>query len=207
VASVDAEYLPAPHDKHVADVVAATVKEYLPKMHNVHNPVPDVPDVVLYVPAGQFMHPVFSGVVPDWPIGHEKKQGLDPVSFLYVPDAHASQGPPLGPVLPVLQRQDSLSICAMKTFPELKGQLLQPLEPIVLLYLPAAHAAHVPPLAPVYPMLQRQLKAEVCPVRECPEFNGQEGQLAVPVTLLYMPGPQFVHVVVILVTLHVILKP
>ena len=99
-------YLPAPHDKHVADVVAATVKEYLPKMHNVHDPPVDEPVVALYVPAGQFMHPVFSGVVPDWPIGHEKKQGLDPLSFLYVPAAHKAHGPLLGPVYPALQRQD-----------------------------------------------------------------------------------------------------
>jgi hypothetical protein len=200
-------YLPAPHDKHVADVVAATVKEYLPEMHKVHNPVPDVPDVVLYVPAGQSMHPVFNGVVPDLPIGHEKMQGLDPFTFLNVSVGHPAHGPPSGPVFPALQIQDVFSIAAFKILPEFRGHILQLREPIVLLYRPATHAVHVPPLGPVYPMLQKQLAAEVCPVREWFEFNGQATQLAVLVVDLYVLGGQLVHVVVILVTLHVILKP
>ena len=84
---------------------------------------------------------------------------------------------------------------------------MQATEPIVLLYLFVVHALHVPPLGPVYPMLQRQLAAEVCPVRVFPELAGQATQLAVLVVDLYVLGGQLVHAVVILVTLHVILKP
>ncbi len=45
--------------------------------------------------------------------------------------------------------------------------------PVTVLYFPAAHAAHCPPLDPVAPILQTQESIEVCDVRLCPEFGGQ----------------------------------
>ena len=48
---------------------------------------------------------------------------------------------------------------------------------------------------------------EVCPERVFPELGLQATQLAVLVVDLYVLGGQLVHVVVILVTLHVKLKP
>ena len=41
------------------------------------------------------------------------------------------------------------------------GHDMQETAPAVSLYFPVSHAVHVPPLAPVYPLLQRQAVAEL----------------------------------------------
>jgi hypothetical protein len=44
--------------------------------------------------------------------------------------------------------------------------------PVAVLYFPAEHTVHVPPVGPVYPILQRQSLIDFCLVRG-PEFDGQ----------------------------------
>lgn len=51
-------------------------------------------------------------------------------------------------------------------------QFVQPALPAAVLYVPASHAVHVPPFAPVYPMLHMQLVTAVLPAAE-PELPGQ----------------------------------
>ncbi len=46
------------------------------------------------------------------------------------------------------------------------AQLVHAAEPVTLLYVPAAHAEHVPPLGPEYPVLQTQLCTLVLAVGE-----------------------------------------
>ena len=48
--------------------------------------------------------------------------------------------------------------------------------PVTVLYFPATHKEHAPPLDPVAPILQTQESIEVCDVRLCPEFTGQSSQ-------------------------------
>jgi hypothetical protein len=128
-------------------------------------------------------------------------QGPEPVVVLYVFTGHVMHGPPFGPVNPVRQKQSVIAVLAWNAHVSV-GQVVHAAVPVVSLYFPESHFVHVP--LPWYPMLQRQL---VCPERAFPEFGLQATQLAVLVDDLYVPGAQFVHVVVILVTLHVILKP
>jgi hypothetical protein len=89
-------------------------------------------------------------------------------------------------------------------------------EPMASLYLPAAHAAHVPPSAPVYPGWQLQLVRRTLPLGDC-EFGGQimhvldaeapavgeylpasqsiqELAPGAPVVSRYLPAAQSVHV-------------
>ena len=61
----------------------------------------------------------------------------------------------------------------------------------VCVYFPAAHAVHIPPSSPVYPILQRQLVIAVDPATDW-EFAGQLLQLFSPLTA-YVPALQVVH--------------
>ncbi len=45
--------------------------------------------------------------------------------------------------------------------------------PVIILYFPASHAAHLPPSGPVYPGLHRQLVRRLIPLIEL-ELSGQE---------------------------------
>ena len=127
-------YVPAPHDKHVVDVIAATVEEYLPESQLVQYPVPVVPDVILYIPAGQFTHPVFSGDVPDWPSGHENMQGLEPTSNLNVSDGQAQHAAPFIPANPMLQVQLLILVIAESVCPEPNGHAVHKAGPAAILY-------------------------------------------------------------------------
>ena len=152
---------------------------------------------------------------------------------LYVPLGQAPQ-PPACSKKPALHRHevaaDAVAGCAFtgqgthapaaiapvddKCVPA--AQLVQPALPAAVLYLPASHAVHVPPFAPVYPMLHRQLVTAVLPAAE-PELPGQLKQLVLstaetvaeywparqlmqvlapiaPTVLEYLPAPQFVQV-------------
>jgi hypothetical protein len=141
-------YLPTPHVKHVADVVAATVEEYLPESQMVQYPVPVVPDVILYIPAGQFTHAVFSGEVPDFPTGHEKMQGLEPTTNLNVFTGQAEHAAPSLPANPMLQVQWIILVIPERVCAEPNGHAVHKAAPMDVLYFPAAHAVHTP-LVPV----------------------------------------------------------
>jgi hypothetical protein len=90
------------------------------------------------------------------------------VVILYVPATHAVHVPPLGPVKPALQVQAVRAALASGEL-ELVGHPRQVVStvaptvveyvptaqlrhrdgPVVILYVPATHAVHVPPLGPV----------------------------------------------------------
>jgi hypothetical protein len=68
--------------------------------------------------------------------------------------------------------------------------------PATILYFPAAHASHVPPLGPVYPRLQRHEPIAVSPEDVCPEFDGQSRQVlaaVAPTVAEYLLAAQSVH--------------
>ncbi len=116
-----------------------------------------------------------------------------PVVALYVPLGQAPQTPACSKK-PALHRQevaaDAVAGCAFtgqgthapaavapvddKYLPA--AQLVQPALPAAVLYLPASQAAHIPPFAPVYPTLHRQLVKAVLPAAD-PELPGQLKQL------------------------------
>jgi hypothetical protein len=72
----------------------------------------------------------------------------------------------------------------------LPGQRVQATLPVVVLYVPAAHAAHVPPLDPVYPTLHRQCVISNEPVQSVLLFDGQSMQGLEPKPVLYLPKGQ-----------------
>ena len=99
-----------------------------------------------------------------------------PVVVLYLPATHAVHGPPLGPVNPTLQVQAmrvKLAIGELELVGHVRQvvatvaptvveyvpapQSVQTALPVAILYFPATHAVHGPPLGPVYPALQAGL--------------------------------------------------
>ena len=67
--------------------------------------------------------------------------------------------------------------------------------PVTVLYFPASHAKHVPPLGPVNPRLQTQLVSAVDPVIDCVlEGHVRQALSAIaPVVVRYLPAPQLMH--------------
>jgi hypothetical protein len=68
--------------------------------------------------------------------------------------------------------------------------------PVLILYLPTAHAEQTPPLGPVKPMLQVQLASALQPPHEAPELAGHARQVVAtvaPNVVEYVPTPQLVH--------------
>jgi hypothetical protein len=155
-------YLPPAHSMHVFSVEAPTCLENLPTSQVVHEADPCVslyfpashsthdepPDVIEYVPAPQSLH------------------RADPVDVLYVPAVHAVHRPPSGPEEPVLHVQlvkaelppGELEFVGQVTHVEITAtaveyvpapQSVQLADPVDVLYFPATHAVHVPPLGPV----------------------------------------------------------
>ena len=55
----------------------------------------------------------------------------------------------------------------------LTSQFVHVAAPVPILYFPATHKKHGPPLDPVAPILQTQESIEVRDMSACPEFNGQ----------------------------------
>lgn len=99
-----------------------------------------------------------------------KVQASDPALVLYVPAAHGLHGPKLLPVYPAVQLHVALP-SSLVVFCGHGVQLVAPVfaseyspakqfaqssEPGDPLYVPPAHALHVPPSGPVYPALQMQ---------------------------------------------------
>ena len=139
-----------------------------------------------------------------------------PVVVLYFPAKQPTHVPPLGPVYPRLQRHEPIAVCDVSACPEFDGQVRQVLAavaptvaeyvlapqsvhaavPVTILYFPAAHAVHVPPLGPVNPRLQRQEPTAVCDASACPEFDGHARQVlnaVAPTVAEYVLTPQSVH--------------
>ena len=71
--------------------------------------------------------------------------GVGPTTFLYVPAAHATHTPSLGPVKPASHGH---VVKALPPVPEFAGQFVQACEPLALLYVPVRHGQQEPPLGP-----------------------------------------------------------
>ena len=72
------------------------------------------------------------------------------------------------------------------------GHLLQPASPLSILYVPAAHWSHGPPLAPEKPALHVQA-VEVVLCAGALELDGQLWHVAALLALENVPGAQIVH--------------
>ena len=46
----------------------------------------------------------------------------EPLTDLYFPATHKEHGPPLDPVAPILQTQESIEVCDVRLCPEFNGQ-------------------------------------------------------------------------------------
>jgi hypothetical protein len=131
-----------------------------------------------------------------------------------VVSAKTTHGPPPSPLWPALQAH-VLSAVLPGGECEFTGQLKQEPTaeaakvveyapapqsrhveaPVIILYFPASHAAHLPPSGPVYPGLHRQLVRRLLPLGET-EYSGQlwhNSTSAEPKTALYVPAPQSVQ--------------
>jgi hypothetical protein len=123
--------------------------------------------------------------------------------------AKTTHGPPPGPLWPALQAH-VLSAVLPGGECEFTGQLKQEPTaeaarvveyapapqsrhveaPVIILYFPASHAAHLPPSGPVYPGLHRQLVRRLLPLGET-EYSGQlwhNSTSTEPKTALYVPA-------------------
>ena len=166
--------------------------------------------------------------VPEYVASPQSVHASLPVVALYLPATHTEHTPPFGPEYPTLQAHDVLDAAEL----ELAGQATQlesavaaivteyvpaeqseqAAEPLTALYLPATHPEHVPPFAPVYPVLQEQAPTAELELGAL-EFEGQpkhvddvlapavteyvpeeqSEQAAEPLTALYLPATQAVH--------------
>jgi len=77
---------------------------------------------------------------------------------------------------------------------ECDGQALHDALPVPPLYVPARHPAHVLPSFPVKPALQTQAVLALLAKELTYELSGHVEHVALPVSLLYLPGAQSVHV-------------
>jgi hypothetical protein len=71
--------------------------------------------------------------------------------------------------------------------------LVQSTLPVTALYFPATHAAHGPPLGPVYPALHVQFVDTVQALHEAPVFSEHVMHAAVPDTFLNFPAWHATH--------------
>jgi hypothetical protein len=123
-----------------------------------------------YVFVGQALHAWFENcpvVLEYFPCVHSV-QGAEPFAALYVPELHASQVPPSGPVYPFSQMHSnrlSLPIsedvhfghglhafCVVWAIVSLYlplAHIVHGADPFTSLYVPAIHAVHVTPSGPV----------------------------------------------------------
>ena len=100
-APVVSEYEFNPQFRHTLTEEALVVVEYLPAMHSTQKLASIAPVVVRYLPASQSVHAIL------------------PATILYFPVAHATQGPPFGPVNPMLQMQATKALLPLpETEPE-----------------------------------------------------------------------------------------
>ena len=135
-------------------------------------------------------------------------QAVDPFTSLYVPAMHAAQVAPSGPVYPLLHVQlvstllpapeyvcaghalhvDSEMLpVAVEYFP--CEHRVHAAEPFTSLYVPATHASHSTPSAPVYPLLHVQLVSTLLPAPEyvCAGHALHVDSELLPVAVEYFP--------------------
>jgi hypothetical protein len=178
-----------------------------------------VPATILYLPSAQAWHVPPSG--PWYPglhtqctaaeeptgdcvfAGHCWHALLDAaprvgenVSASHATHVLASAAPTAAENLPSSHSAHVPSVVAAKTTENVPApQSVHATEPELVLYFPAAHAAHVPPLGPVYPRLQTQLVSADDPAVDCVSAGHARQALSVtaPVVARYLPAPQSVH--------------
>jgi hypothetical protein len=108
----------------------------------------------------------------------------------------ASAAPTATENLPSSHSAHVPAVVAAKTTENVPApQSVHATEPEPVLYFPAAHAAHVPPLGPVYPRLQTQLVSVDDPAIDCVSAGHARQALSAtaPVVVRYLPAPQSVH--------------
>jgi hypothetical protein len=122
------------------------------------------PVVALYFAATHTMHVPPSGPVDpashrqlvfrklalgDCEFAGHSVQIIEPGVVLYIDTEHAEHAPPSAPVYPASQIQAVTAVCPIAECPEFSLQAVQAVEPLSVLYVPAAHAEHRSPYAPV----------------------------------------------------------
>jgi hypothetical protein len=134
-----------------------------------------------------------------------------PLLVLYLPATHVEQTPPFGPEDPTLQVQVVLDAAEF----EFTGQTThaeeavaptvtenvppeqseQAPDPLKSLYLPATHAVHVPPFAPVNPALHKQAAITVLETGafEFTEHATHVDEALAPTAAEYVAAPQSVQ--------------
>jgi len=196
LAPVTPEYVPARQLVQTAALLAPVTPEYAPAGHDTQVFELLAPATPEYAPAGQAIH------------------ALEPAIVLYWPAAHAVQTPPSGPVYPALQEQSAIAELDAAAFafaghalhvddafaPTATEYVASPQSvhtalPVPVLYLPATHAKHAPPSAPVYPALQVQAVPDEPPAGEFAPAGQlvQTVALLAPVTAEYVPAEQLTH--------------
>jgi len=158
-----------------------------------------------------------AAVVVEYVLAEQLVHSTLPVVLLNFPATHATHGPPLGPVNPTLHVQFVDTVQPLHEAPELAGQALHATVrqvvfekvpavqavhaalPVAVLKVPATQGVHVPPLGPVYPMLQVQ---EVTAGLEMGElvFAGHDKQVVrfdAPTVVEYFPTGHAKQVVAI----------
>jgi hypothetical protein len=131
------------------------------------------------------------------PDGHAE-HALVPVRFEYVPAGHAAHVLELlapatlenAPAGHGTQTPEEFAAVTSEYAPA--GQETHALDPVTVLYLPAAHAVQVPPFAPVYPASQAQLVRNPLALA-AREFAGHKLQFGLP-SGDHSPSPQLKHV-------------
>jgi hypothetical protein len=105
-------------------------------------------------PAGHVVH--CNDPLTAYMFGGHVVHAVGPVTFLTLPAAQKTHGPPFGPVLPALHTQLLRFILPIDEF-ELTGQLVHATVPEEFLYVPDGHTVHwpleAPVSGPVYPVL------------------------------------------------------
>jgi hypothetical protein len=175
VAPTTEEYELAPQSMHVLAKEAPTVAEYLPAPQSTQELATVAPVVIRYLPAPQLVH------------------ATSPVTTLYLPAAHAPQGPPFDPVNPTLQIQAN-KVTLPPGDTESDGQFTQvptPVAPRTIEYELAPQSMHV--LAKEAPTVAEYLPA--------PQST-QELATVAPVVVRYLPAPQSVHAMSPVTTLY-----
>jgi hypothetical protein len=154
-----------------------------------------------------------------------------PVTILYLPATHAEHVPPFAPVYPALHEQAATVVLETGAFafaghdehvdkalaPTTSENVAVPQSvhaalPVTILYLPATHAVHVPPFAPVNPALHKQATTVVletgafafaghdehvdkalAPTTAENFAASQSVHAALPLLVLYLPATHAVH--------------
>ena len=97
-------------------------------------------------PAGHAVHE--DAPLREYVLTRHTLHAAGPDTFLNVPAAHATHGPPFGPVYPGLHKQSPMFVLPNNEF-AFAAQLVHAALPFVGLYVPDGHIAHWPLEAPV----------------------------------------------------------